>query len=195
MSVAASAKAVARRSVESAARLIARAQVAALARSLGSTPRVVLDIDNTLADTWPSFLVPHASHRERLAGLAPLPNIKAVAHDTAVADGSAVIFLSHRNLWDRPVTLRWLRTHGFAATRGNVVLVPSPADKVALVSALARGGSVTVWDDLTHGHETGTVGYYDDVIEAVTRASATYHGWADIVAVTGSSGESVPERE
>lgn len=146
---------------------------------------IVLDIDNTLADAWPSFLRPFDSHRARLANLEVLPNIKEAVHDPSVGDGATIVYLSHRNLWEWPVTYQWLRTHGFVVRADRLVLVPSPRAKVPLVRRLAAGRSVTMWDDLSYGHETGEVGFYDDVIESLAGVSLTYRGWADIVGLTG----------
>lgn len=146
---------------------------------------VVLDIDNTLADSWPSFLRPFDNHRARLANLEVLPNIKQAVHDPAVGDGATIVYLSHRNLWEWPVTYRWLRTHGFVVRADRLLLVPSAAAKVPLVRRMAEGRTVTMWDDLSFGHETGEVRFYDDVIESLAGVSLTYRGWADIVGLTG----------
>ena len=104
------------------------------------------------------------------------------AHDGAIRSGRRVVFVSHRNLWHWPVTYSWLRRHGFAATWSNVVLVPTPEDKVDHLRRCCVGRSVTYWDDLSHHHETGTVEYYDEVIAAVGELDLEYHGYDDIVA-------------
>lgn len=168
-----------------AAAVLARVQIGVIARRAGAGELVVLDIDNTLADSWPSFLGGPTSHLRRLASLEPLPNIKAVAHDAPLAAGATVCFLSHRNPWEWPVTYRWLRRHGFAARWWNVVLVPSAAAKVGHLERLAPGRTVTVWDDLSYGHEHGRVEMYADVIAALAGVSLTHRSWADIVAITG----------
>lgn len=179
-----SARRALRRAVELASGLVARGQVEVVGRRAGAGPVVVLDIDNTLADSWPTFLQTHRSQRQRLASIEPLPAIKAVAHDAPLAAGATVCFLSHRNLWEWPVTRRWLRTHGYAARWWNVVLVPSAASKVAHVARLARGHDVTVWDDLSHGHETGEVVFYADVIAQLADLGVDHRGWDEIVALT-----------
>lgn len=172
------------------ARLVARLQVWAFWRAAGDRDVVVLDIDNTLADTWPSFLAPYSGHRDRLSRLDPLPHVKPVAHDGPVAAGAAVLFLSHRNLWEWPVTVRWLRRHGYAAGFRNLVLVPDPFDKVAHIGSgvttpSGRPRRIVVWDDLSGGHELGAFRRYDEVVEALGALGVDHHGWDEIVALTG----------
>jgi hypothetical protein len=185
VSAVASAERVVRAALDAVGRLVGRAQVALVCRRAGDGPLVVLDVDNTLADTWPSFLVASTSERARLAAIEALPNIKAVAHDAARDEGAAVLFLSHRNWWHWPVTYRWLRSHGFGVDWRNLVLVAEPADKLAHLARCARGRSVTVWDDLSYGHETGEIGFYSDLIAAVGALGVEHRGWDEIVAVTG----------
>ena len=178
--------ALAKRGVVAIGDAIAWAQVSWVATR---TPRgeaiVVLDIDNTLADSWPSFLRPYRSHRDRLARLDVLPNVKEVAHDQPLLDGATILYLSHRNLWEWPVTYRWLGGHGFAVRPDRLVLVPDAASKLRHLRRLARHHRVTVWDDLSFGHETGSVTFYTDVIDALAGASLTYRGWDDIVTLSG----------
>ena len=107
-------KARLKRAVELLAGAIAWLQVGWVLRTTQPGDKiVVLDIDNTIADAWPSFLRPFDSQRSRLASLEVLPNVKGVAHDAPVAEGATIIYLSHRNLWEWPVTYRWLRGNGF----------------------------------------------------------------------------------
>ncbi|NLA37455.1 MAG: hypothetical protein GX868_17455 [Actinobacteria bacterium] len=155
--------------------------LARLAARRGARRIVMLDIDNTLADSWPTFLVPHGSERERLASIAPLPGMKLVTHDRALAEGSSVIFVSHRNLWHYPVTARWLREQGYAVSPLNLLLVSSAARKPAIARVLAAGRELIVWDDLSAGHESGTVRHYDDV-RAEFEAVATRYFGADSIA-------------
>ncbi len=146
----------------------------------------VLDIDNTLADAWPSFLGDHADERNRLAGLAILPGMKAAAYDPPIASGAGVLFLSHRNWWEWPLTRTWLRDQGLA---GPLVLVSTPADKLThLRRIVSGGGPVVYWDDLSHGTEHGTTELYDDVIDAVRELGLEYHDHAEIEAIVDGAG-------
>jgi len=148
----------------------------------------VLDIDNTLADSWPTLTAPVASERERLAGLALLPGMRATAHDPAIATGDVVVYLSHRPLWFAPLTLHWLRSAGYDASPLRVILVPSAAAKIGFLRRLADGSrQVDYWDDLSHGTERGTTELYAEVIDAVRSLPVTYHGLDEIAAVVSAA--------
>ena len=162
-------------------------QVAWASRRARGGRLVVLDVDNTLADTWPTFRRTWPGERARLDGIEPLPGIKAVAHDAAVERGDAILFLTHRS-WKRwRLTYRWLRRHGFAATPLNVVLVAHPHDKVDHLRRCVGACDVVYWDDLSHSHEHGEAVLYEELIAAVRSLPLEYRGWDDIRAVVEES--------
>jgi len=155
----------------------------------GPRPMTVLDVDNTLSDSWPTLVDRVASERERLAGLAPLPGMAAAAHDTAVARGDVIVYLTHRSFWYEPLTVRWLRRAGFGASSLRVILVPSAAAKLPFLRRIADGSrSVEYWDDLSRGTELGTTILYAEVIDEVRRLPLTYHDIDEIAAVTAAAG-------
>lgn len=148
----------------------------------------VLDIDNTLSDSWPTLVDRIPSERDRLSGLEPLAGMKAAAHDPAIARGDTVAYLSHRPLWFWPLTLRWLRDAGFTASPARVILVPTAAAKVGFMTRIADGSRrVDYWDDLSHGTERGVTLRYSEVIDAVSSLALTYHGIDEISAVVAAS--------
>ena len=164
---------------------VSKVQVSWNLRWLDAQGLTVLDIDNTLADTWPTLTRPWPSERARLRAVEPLAGMKAAAYDTAVARGDRILFLSHRNWWEWPLTLRWLRRAGFGAAPSSLVLVSDAADKLAHLRrcvAVAVGG-VTYWDDLSHSHEHGEAVFYEGVINEVRALGLTYHGYDEIAAV------------
>ena len=155
----------------------------------GERAVTVLDIDNTLSDSWPTLVTPVSSERDRLATLVPLPGMKVASHDVAVSRGDVIIYLSHRQTWFRPVTLRWLRRAGFDASSLRVILVPSAAAKLAFLRRIADGSRpVDYWDDLSHGTEHGVTLLYSDVIDAVRALPLTYHDVEEIAVVTTACG-------
>lgn len=164
---------------------------AALSWTLRRRPSqvTVLDIDNTLADAWPTLLQRHRSERQRNRSMRPLPGMRAAAHDPAVARGEVVLYVSHRPLWLWPTTVAWLRANGFTASAATVLLVPSAASKVGLLARLADGRRhVTYWDDLSHSTELGRTGRYEQVIAEIASLPLTYHGLEDIAAVVSAAG-------
>jgi hypothetical protein len=170
-------KRVVRRILDVVGRQVAFAQVRWTCRRAHGGRIVALDVDNTLADTWPTLTTSWPNERTRLGAIPTLPNIKAVAHDEAVARGDVPLFISRRAWWHWGQTYRWLRRHGFAATPSNVVLVASPRDKLALLRRCLRAGPVTYWDDLSHSHEAGKVQLFEDVTSEVNALPIEYKGW------------------
>jgi len=167
----------------------ARWQVRRFVRSAADQPVTVLDIDNTLADAWPSLVAPGGSESERLAGLEPLPGMKAIAYDDAVAHDRRIVVMSHRHLWHGRLTRRWLTDHGVDVDPWAVVLVSAASDKPDLIAILSAGGrDVEVWDDLSHGTESGTTQRYTDVVAALERLGVRYHGLDEIEAVVAEAG-------
>ena len=176
-----------RRLADRAGGAIGAALTALAARRARGRPIVVLDVDNTLADSWPTFARTWPGERARLDAIEPLRSVKAVAHDAAVERGDAVLFLTHRGWRHWEQTVRWLRRHGFAASPLNVVLVARPADKIGHLRRLARAGPVTYWDDLSHSHELGEPVLHAEVIAAVGRLDVDHVGWATISALAKGS--------
>jgi len=167
--------------------LLGRLQLALLVRRPPTAGYLVLDIDNTLADTWPSLVPGAVTDGNRLAGLAELAGMRARTAD--LASGRRVLYVSHRFLWQLPVTLSWLRAHGFPASLGTVLLVPEPPHKLRYLRRLVAAGPVEYWDDLSHGHEHGTVQYYEDLIAAVRSLPIDYRGAAEIAATVEAATE------
>jgi hypothetical protein len=188
------AKVAARRLTDRAGAGIGQVQLWWVGRAAGRRGVTVLDIDNTLADTWPSYLDDWPDHRSRLRGLVPLPGMRAAAYDTAIARGDVVIFLTHRNWWEWRLTLRWLRDEGYPVSVAHLVLVASPGDKIAHLQRLVGTGSpVTYWDDLSHGQESGRPQRYVEVVAAVESlrlesGRLEYHGVDEIEAIVAAAG-------
>jgi hypothetical protein len=182
------AKVVARRLVDGAGAMVGHAQLRWSIRGARDRTITVLDIDNTLADTWPSYLEDWPDHRLRLRALAELSGMRAAVYEPAVRRGDVVVFLSHRNWWEWGLTRKWLLDHGYAVPTASLVLVPSAAAKVAHLSRLTRAGTVVYWDDLSHGQESGTPQRYDEVVTAVQALRLEYHGVDEIEAIVAAAG-------
>ena len=149
----------------------------------------MLDIDNTLADTWPSYHRRWTSENDRLSSLPALPGMKGAAYDAAVRRGDVVVFLSRRNWWHWPLTRRWLRRNGFSATVANLVLVTQAADKVNHLRRLTESADTVVyWDDLSHGHEDGRARRYEAVIRQVLTLDLDYRDAEEIEAIVTAAG-------
>ena len=106
-----------------------------------------MDIDNTLANTWPTLNNSWSSEYDRIKFIKPLPNILSYIKDSYNEKDFNYIFLTHRNYKFHGATLRWLNSNGYKANFFNVVLVQSPFEKVYLFKKYVKK-SIVYFDDV-----------------------------------------------
>lgn len=150
----------------------------------------VFDIDNTLANTWPSFSVGYANEQTRLEMLSIFVNMRAWLLHIHQSRKSKMLFLSARSFRHYLTTINWLKGNQLEAGLFNVFLVMSAKDKVQLLKKIEKFcGRIYYVDDLSYGHETGQVSFYQDVIAAVKNIGVNYLGYEEIQHII-NSGES-----
>lgn len=143
------------------------------------------DLDNTLVDTG-SLLRAGRPLTEAVAIAEPMPGMLAfVTAVRAALPGAAHVVLSVRTRGMRSDTLAWLHRHDVAIAPAAVCLAPSAESKPVLWRQLAAGARLVVVDDLAHGHETGALRSYDDLVAQAERIADVYLGRADVVAIGG----------
>lgn len=140
----------------------------------------LFDIDNTLADAWPSYLKPYSSHYERLINLVPFPSMINLVKEKYAQD-EAVFFISARGLRTYWVTKRWLEAQGIF--RWNLFLVRTPQEKVKLVKMASKlFRKIELYDDLSYNHENGEIKFYEDCIQELLRIpNLVYHGYSELL--------------
>ena len=132
----------------------------------------IVDIDNTLADTWKSFLEIYSSESDRLANLSPLNGmIKKIKSNR---DNDNIIFISARSYRHYFLTRRWLKKQNLPVTMTNVLLVNGPLEKYYFLEKIHNSHEVTYYDDLSFGHEKGSVLFYEKTIKMVNELNLTY---------------------
>ena len=98
----------------------------------------VVDIDNTIADTWkkmtPQSIEQFPSVSERMLSFEPFPTMQQLFK--AVPPRTRVVFLSARQYIRYPITKRWLQEHGFWQKDSVVVLVENMRDKGPLLESV-----------------------------------------------------------
>lgn len=132
----------------------------------------IVDLDNTLYDTWPSLV--GSSRRRFLKYLyipevvrnLTLPKFKKLMDIIRIRFcKNHVLFLTARHKIHYPTTLfRLIYDVGW---RGwQLKLVPDANSKVPVIrNMLAKYETVVLIDDLSYNHETGFVSIYRQVIE------------------------------
>lgn len=138
----------------------------------------MVDIDNTLADTWPSLkdrIYPAENQRYRT--LSIFLGMRRYLLD--VQEQNQVIFISARNYWTYGTTRRWLKDCGLKNC--TLILVPGAMEKISfLLYLLKRDIPVVYIDDLSYNHEHGEVKMYDLMIPILNRLPITYMGLKEI---------------
>ncbi len=135
-----------------------------------------VDIDNTIADTWPTFLKKWPSEAERLSNIVPFAGMKNYLQTIHQQEETLIIYLTARNFRHTSLTQNWLQTHGFPQQRTMLVLVQSAHHKLRYLKIPEKHTAVTFIDDLCYGHEKGIVKKYETVIAAVKKLPVTYIG-------------------
>jgi hypothetical protein len=154
-----------------------------LGRQDRGRPLNVVDIDNTVAITWPSLLPPVLSASQRLRTLP----VHAGARQwvlSAMARGEHVAFLSARPSSSRRDTEFWLQAVLGVPAQVPVFLVSSAQRKRPFWRLAARHpGGATVVDDLSFGHETGEVAHDDSGAALVLALGLRYVGYGELQAI------------
>jgi hypothetical protein len=144
---------------------------------------VFVDIDNTLADTWPSFLQKDSkSDFERVASLMVHEGMKAYI-TVRFSDSTKyqVVYITARHFLMIGTTRKWLGKHGFLFGESKIIVVTHPTYKIEyLKKALKAKRAVSYIDDLSYHHEKGEVKFYDSIINQVKEMGIEYIGYHDI---------------
>ena len=148
----------------------------------------VVDIDNTIADTWPTLLpqnrLQFPSDQARILEIPPLAGMKA--RFDSLTPQTRVIFLSARTYWSAWVTKKWLAQQGFSKPDSVLVLVEHPKDKVALLRKVLGERrppqyKITFFDDLSYNHENDAIRFYEPEIAEIHQLPIQYIGYAELL--------------
>lgn len=139
----------------------------------------LVDIDNTLADTWPSLRdYVYRNENHRYGSLSIFIGMRNFILDKT-RTRQKVIFISARSYLDYFSTRKWLAANGLKAD--CVVLVRRAEDKLDYINELlSRGVSVVYIDDLSYGHEFGVMKLYEKVILKLKEMPIKYLGVKEI---------------
>lgn len=138
----------------------------------------VFDIDNTIANTWPSFLQGYSTMEERLLSLAVFYKMREYILDIS-SQGSKVVFLTARPYSTYNLTFLWLNSLGLIKNKNDLFLVLKPLEKIDLLKKIHK--EVNFYDDMTYNHEKGDMKYYENEIRLLKQLShIKYYGLNEI---------------
>jgi hypothetical protein len=100
----------------------------------------VVDIDNTIADSWrkqtPQYGTQFSSMSDRMMSIAPFESMQQLFQH--IPPRTRVVFLTARQYIRYFVTKRWLEKHGFTQADSVLVLVERMRDKVPLLKDVLK---------------------------------------------------------
>lgn len=139
---------------------------------------VVLDIDNTLADTWQ---VLHTLNNIKSYELIPTLNgtIREIEKNYI---GVPRIFLSNRNILTYTATMNWLiKNNLFNNKKDILVLTSFPSQKIYYLKKLMlKSIEIYYYDDLSYNHENGKVKFYNNIISEIKNMRIIYFDYYHI---------------
>ena len=142
---------------------------------------LILDIDNTIADTWPTLNQKYQSELERVKSLKPLKGTIDYLKLNYATDAYKWVYLSRRNYNIQFTTINWLRNIGLSANIFNVIFVQKPSEKIYLIEKHIRRPFV-YFDDMSYNHENDEIKFYLDEISAIkSNEFAKYYSYSDIL--------------
>lgn len=141
-------------------------------------PVYLVDIDNTLADTWPSLReLVYDKEQDRYRSLSVFLGMRKLI--VSKRELAKVIFISARSFLSYRTTGQWLRSCGLEGC--ELILVAHAADKMYYIKTLiSKGFSVVYIDDLSYNHEHGEMKLYDELIQEINGLPLTYLGIKEI---------------
>jgi hypothetical protein len=124
----------------------------------------IIDIDNTIADTWPSL----SSSQNEFMRYKNLPAFNKMINFLKAEMGNKEVFflfLSARNPIYFFVSKKWLMKQGFRSF--NLILVPEAFDKLNIIRSIPSDKWILMFDDLSYNHENGDVKFYSEIVSEI----------------------------
>jgi len=138
----------------------------------------IVDIDNTVANTFP-LLLQDSCLKLVYQRANCFSNVVDFINEQRHA-GKAVFFLSARDSQYYKVTEDWLNRNVFGGFN-ELLLVSSANEKLIYLKLLVFCKKKVFYiDDLSYGHETGTVRYFDNLIRRVSELPIVYIGYPEL---------------
>ncbi|MEI2710159.1 MAG: hypothetical protein V9E96_14275 [Chitinophagaceae bacterium] len=147
----------------------------------------LFDIDNTIADTIPSFEnYSNLSEAKRVSSLAFFIKMHKLIRILKKSPNNKIIFLTARGFRSNKVTKKWLLDFGFNISNDEFFIVRKADEKIKIIKALHLNcKQLYVIDDLSYLKKTGEVMIYDKLVIILNKLSAQkklkYYGINEIM--------------
>lgn len=140
---------------------------------------IIFDIDNTLADTWPSISINNNNQFEIYKNLKLIKDAKTLVENSQ-NKFDEIIFLSARHPFYWNASNFWIKNN-FDLQCFSLRLVPKVNMKVKYWKKLSKFNKITIIDDLSYNHENNEVKFYNTEISFLQKSKKIiYYGFSDI---------------
>lgn len=121
---------------------------------------LIVDLDNTLANTWPSFLKENYSEKQRLLNL---PVLKGTINVVKNYQKSEIFILTARPYRYYIPTKKWLISN--LGNNLTLIMVDKVEQKLKFLKDKSK--KIIYFDDLSYNHERGEIKFYQELIDKV----------------------------
>ena len=140
---------------------------------------LILDIDNTIADTWKDITNFKKNRKNFFLNIQPLHGTLNYINNNF--SDMPIIFLSNRNIIDYQITKKWLKKNGFDMNKNILIVTNNPDDKIKYLSYLSTKFRIFYFDDLSYNHEKGKTLFYENVLSEVRKMNLKYYDYQFIL--------------
>ena len=135
---------------------------------------LILDIDNTLCNTW-EYLKNKKPNKK--VSYADIPLLyKTIEHVKENYSKNPIVFISHRNIFCFSKTNQWIKQN--ITSKGHLlILVSEPHDKLLYINQILKKNQIVYYDDLSYNHENGKVYYYTKIINEIKKLDLIYYDY------------------
>lgn len=143
---------------------------------------VFIDIDNTIADTWPTLKSKEfKGEKDRHKKLKPFDGMRDYINSHYKNNSHKIIYLTARYFNLIPITKTWLAKNNFLIKDAKLLLVSKPKLKLYFLKKAVEMKYKTIYiDDLSYNHENGEVKFYNAVLSEVSDMNIDYIGYDEI---------------
>lgn len=137
----------------------------------------IFDLDNTLANTWPSLIQGCKSHSDRLKNLKPINGMVRIFNKLISKDKN-VFVVTARSYEHFFITKNWLNQNTDFQKAFKLILVERPKDKLQIFKYIKKNyQNIVCYDDLSYDHENDDIKFYDDIIKEAKNDVTKYFGY------------------
>lgn len=140
---------------------------------------LVLDIDNTIANTWTNLKDFKKGRTSYFLNIKPLTG--TLNYINKHFSDVPIVFISNRNIIDYKVTKKWLKLVGFNMNNNLLIVTNNPIDKIQYLKYLSEKFEIDYFDDLSYNHENGHLLYFEQVLLEISKLNLKYYDYEFIL--------------